>query len=156
MSRIQLPSQKYELTEDGRELTRFSLGRGSTGARFTLHGADYLVRTHRFSGVCELLDAGGKTVATTGRVSRNWTLTCAEQTVTFRRTGAADREHTMIGYDGEPAGVIRLGGHLHTEATADLPGLELVLQVFALVAVLLRSRHKRVAAGVRATTLSGG
>ncbi|MFE2374026.1 hypothetical protein [Streptomyces sp. NPDC059398] len=153
--RIHLPTQEYELTEDGRALTTFSLHRGRTGARFTLHGSDYSVRTHRFSGAFELLDAGGSVVATTDRVSRSWSITCRERVVPFRRTAVADREHTMIGDDGEPAGTIRRTGHVHSETTADLPGLDLVLQVFAVVVVLLRRRRKRTAAAVRATSAGG-
>ncbi|WP_328315574.1 hypothetical protein [Streptomyces sp. NBC_00388] len=154
--RIHLPSQEYELTEDGRALTTFSLHRGGVGAQFTLRGVDYIVRTHRFSGVYELLGAGGTVVATTGRVRRSWNMTCSERVVSFRQTAAADREYTMMSDDGEPAGTIRRTGHVHSEATADLPGLELVLQVFALVVVLLRRRHKRTAAAVRSTSLAGG
>lgn len=154
--RIRLPSQTYELTEDGRALTTFLLRGGRVGARFTLHGVEYRVRTHRFSGVHELLDAGGTVVATTDRVRRSWHMTCAERVVPFRRTAAADREYTMLGQDGEPAGTIRRTGHVRTEATADLPGLELALQVFALVVVLLRRRRKRAAAAVRSASLAGG
>ncbi|GHJ01983.1 hypothetical protein TPA0906_38480 [Streptomyces olivaceus] len=150
------PSQKYELTEDGRALTTFSLGRGRTGTRFTLHGVDHLVRSHRFSGVYELLDADGTVVATTDRVRRSWSMTCSGRVVTFRRTAAADREYTMLGGDGEPVGTIRRTGHIRSEATADLPGLEPALQVFVLVVVLLRRRRKRGAAGVRSAFLPGG
>lgn len=154
--RIQPPSQQYEFTEDGRALTTFPLGRGRTGARFTLHGVDYLVRTHRFSGVCELLDGDEKVVAATDRVRRSWTLTYSGRAVPFRRSAAADREYTMIGDGGGPAGSIRRSGHVRSEATADLPGLKLELQVFALVVVLLRRRRKRAAAAVRSTSLAGG
>ncbi|KIF75719.1 hypothetical protein QR77_21170 [Streptomyces sp. 150FB] len=154
--RIRLPSQEYELAEDGRALTTFSLSRGRVGARFTLHGVDRLVRTHRFSGVYELLDAGGTAVATTDRVRRSWNMTCRERVIPFRRTAAADREYTMLGGDGEPAGTIRRTGRLHSEATADLPGLDLELQVFALVVVLLRRRRERTAAAVRSASLAGG
>ncbi|WP_369200531.1 hypothetical protein [Streptomyces sp. PU-14G] len=154
--RIHLPSQEYELIEDGRALTTFSLHGGRIGARFTLHGVDYHVRIHRFSGVYELLDADGSVVATTDRVRRSWNMTCSERIVPFRRTAAADREYTMLGDDGEPAGTIRRTGHVRSEATADLPGLELLLQVFVLVAVLLRRRRKRAAAAVRSTSLAGG
>ncbi|NEV85188.1 hypothetical protein GUR47_00540 [Streptomyces tendae] len=154
--RIPLPSQEYELSEDGQALTTFSLRRGRIGARFTLHGADYHVRTHRFSGVYELLDGGGTVVASTDRVRRSWNMTCSERVVPFRRTAVADREYTMLGDDGEPAGAIRRTGHVRSEVTADLPGLELVLQVFVLVVVLLRRRRKRAAAAVRSTSLAGG
>ncbi|UNT00286.1 hypothetical protein MMF93_30350 [Streptomyces tubbatahanensis] len=159
--RIHLPSQEYELAEDGRALTTFSLRRGRIGARFTLGGVDYLVRTHRFSGVYELLDAdaGGEedgVIATTDRVRRSWHLTCSGRTVPFRRSAAADREFTMIGDDGEPAGTIRRTGHVRSEVTADLPSLELVLQVFVVVVVLLRRRRKRAAAAVRSSSLAGG
>jgi hypothetical protein len=153
--RIHLPSQKYELTEDGRALTAFSLRGGHIGARFTLRGADYLVRTHRFSGVHELLDADGTVVAATDRVRRSWNMTCSGRVIPFRQTIAAGREYTMIGDAGEPAGTIRRTGHVHSEAAADLPGLELVLQVFALVVVLLRRRRKQAAA-VRSASLAGG
>ncbi|MFG2226209.1 hypothetical protein [Streptomyces sp. NPDC048644] len=154
--RIHLPAQEYELTEDGRALTTFSLRTGHIGARFTLRGVDYVVRTHRFSGVHELLDSDGTAVATTDRVRRSWNMTCSGQVIPFRQTTAADREHTMIGDDGEPAGTIRRTGHVRSEATADLPGLELVLQVFALVVVLLRRRRKRAATAVRPASLAGG
>ncbi|AKA08340.1 hypothetical protein SAZ_01175 [Streptomyces noursei ZPM] len=155
--RIHLPSQQYEFTEDGRALTTFPLGRGSTGARFTLHGADYLVRTHPFSGLHELLDADEKVVAATDRVGRSWKMTCPGRVVTFRQTAAAGREYTMTCEGGEPAGTIRRSGRVRTEATADLPGLEPpVLQVFALDVVLLRRRRKRAAAAVRSTSLAGG
>uniref|UniRef100_A0AAU3H396 Uncharacterized protein n=1 Tax=Streptomyces sp. NBC_01401 TaxID=2903854 RepID=A0AAU3H396_9ACTN len=150
--RIHLPSQDYELTEDGRALATFSLRRGSIGARFTLHGADYAVRTHRFSGVYELLDSDGTAVATTDRVRRSWNMTCSGRVIPFRQTAAAGREYTMTGDDGQPAGTIRRTGHVQSQTTADLPGLELVLQVFALVVVLLRRRRKRAAAAVRATS----
>ncbi|WP_328379550.1 hypothetical protein OG372_32660 [Streptomyces sp. NBC_01020] len=154
--RIHLPSQEFELTEDGRALTAFSLSRGSIGARFTLRGAGYLVRTHRFSGVYELLDSDGTVVATTDRVRRSWNMTCSGRVIPFRQTAAASREYTMTGDDGRPAGTIRHTGHVHSETTADLPGVELVLQVFALVVVLLRRRRKRAAAAVRSTSLAGG
>ncbi|GAA2447851.1 hypothetical protein GCM10010433_57010 [Streptomyces pulveraceus] len=151
--RIHLPAQEYELTEDGRALTTFSLRGGRTGARFTLRGVDYLVRTHRFSGVHELLDADGTAVATTDRVGRGWNMTCSGRVVPFRQTAAAAREYTMLGDDGEPAGTVRRTGHVHAGATADLPGMELVLQVFALVVLLLRGRRKRAAAAVRPASL---
>ncbi|CAL9643736.1 MULTISPECIES: hypothetical protein [Streptomyces] len=154
--RIGLPAQEYEIVEDGRALTTFSLRRGRVGARFTLHGADHLVRTHRFSGVYELLDADGTAVATTDRVSRSWNLTSSGRIVPFRQTAAAGREYTMLGDTGEPVGTIRRTGHLRTEATADLPGLDPLLQVFALVVVLLRRRRKRAAAAVRSGSLAGG
>ncbi|MFH8221980.1 hypothetical protein ACH4C2_23300 [Streptomyces sp. NPDC018057] len=153
--RIHVPAQRYELTEDGRALTTFSLRGGRVGARFALRGTDYLVRVHRFSGVHELLDADGAVVATTDRVRRDWSLTSSGRVVPFRQT-AAGREHTMLDGDGEPVGTIRRTGHLHTEVTADLPGLDPLLQVFALVVVLLRGRRKRAAAAVRSASLSGG
>ncbi|MGW1234039.1 hypothetical protein [Streptomyces californicus] len=150
------PSRQYEITEDGRALTAFSLRRGRVGARFTLHGVDYLVRTHRFSGSYELLGADGTAVATTDRVRRSWHMTCSGRVIPFSRTAAADREHTMLDDGGERVGAIRLTGHLRSEATADLPGLDSGLQVFALVVVLLRRRRKRAAATVRGASLSGG
>ncbi|MFE0683904.1 hypothetical protein ACFW17_24235 [Streptomyces sp. NPDC058961] len=154
--KIQRLGQEYTLTEDGRPLTTFSLRRGRIGARFTLGGADYLVRTHRLSGVYELLDADGTVVASTDRVRRSWNMTCRERVIPFRRTAAVDRAYTMIGDDGEPVGTLRRTGHAHSETTADLPGLELVLQVFALVVVLLRRRRRRTAAAVRSTAFAGG
>ncbi|MYR61997.1 hypothetical protein GTY54_39295 [Streptomyces sp. SID625] len=154
--RIHVPAQQYELTEDGRALTTFSLRGGRIGARFTLRGTGYLVRVHRFSGGHELLDADGAAVATTDRVRRDWNLMSSGQIVPFRQTAAAGREHTMLDGNGEPVGTIRRTGHLHTEVTADLPGLDPLLQVFALVVVLLRGRRKRAAAAVRSASLSGG
>ncbi|MFC8712886.1 hypothetical protein ACFUCQ_23620 [Streptomyces sp. NPDC057197] len=114
--------QEYEVTEDSRALTTFALRGGRVGARFTLHGVDYLVRTHRFNGSYELLGADGTVVATTNRVRRSWHMT--GRVIPFSRTAAADRENAMLDGDGEPAGTTRRTGHLRSEATADLPGLD--------------------------------
>lgn len=154
--RTHLLTHDYELTEDDRALTTISLRKGRIGARFTLDGTDYRVRIHRFSGVYELLDGDETAIATTDRVCRNWHLRCSRQVVPFRQTAAAGREITMIGDNGQPAGTIHRAGHRHSEVTADLPGLELRLQVFALVVVLLRRRRQRAAAAVRSASLTGG
>jgi hypothetical protein len=89
-------------------------------------------------------------------VGHSWQLTCSGQVVGFRQTAAGSREYAMVGDDGATAGTIRRTGHLRAEVTADLPSLELVLQVFVLAVVLHRTRRKRAAAGVRAASLAGG
>ncbi|MGH8877805.1 MAG: hypothetical protein ACRD0P_10745, partial [Stackebrandtia sp.] len=137
-------SRKYELTEDGSVVTTFSLRGGGTGAQFTLRGIDYRVRIHRFSGVYELLDGAGSTVASTDRVGRDWNLTCSGRVVAFHQAAMMGRKYTMIDDNGAPAGAIRR--ITRSETTADLPGLDLLVQVFALVVVVLRRRRKQAAA----------
>jgi hypothetical protein len=149
--RTKLPAQEYELTQDGRALTAFSLKRGRIGARFDLDGAGYRIRSHRFSGVYELLDDDGSVVAATDRVSRRWSLHVSGRAWHFRRTAMAGREFSMIGERGERSGSVRRTGVGNSGAAADLPGVELNLQIFVLIVVLLRWRRKRAAMAVAAS-----
>ncbi|MEC3981822.1 hypothetical protein [Amycolatopsis sp. H20-H5] len=154
--RTSLLAKEYELTRDDRALTTFSVKRGRIGAQFTLDGADYRIRSHRFSGVYELLGADGSVLATTDRVSRRWSMHVSGRAWHFRRTAIASRDYSMIGEQGERTGSIRRTGHGSSGVAADLPGLELNLQVFALAVVLLRWRRKRAAVAVRGAALAGG
>jgi hypothetical protein len=144
-TRTKLLAQEYELTQDGRALTTFSLKRGRIGTRFELDGAGYRVRSHRFSGAYELLDDDGSVVAATDRVNRRWSLHASGRAWHFRRTAMAGREFSMLGERGERSGSVRRTGVGASGAAADLPGVELNLQVFVLIVVLLRWRRKRAA-----------
>ncbi|WP_410649783.1 hypothetical protein [Amycolatopsis sp. cmx-4-54] len=124
----------------------FSLKKGRVGALIEFDGGEYRVRTHRFSGVYELLDADGTVLASTGRVRRDWTLHASGKDFEFRRTETADREYTMLGADGAKAGTV---SRSRSAASVELPGLKPETQVFVLVVVLLRRRRKRAAAAVR-------
>ena len=147
-------SHKYELTEDGRAVTTVALRGAGTGTRFTLSGVDYQVRVHKISGVSELVDGAGSIVASTDRVNREWNLTSSGRVVVFRQTAMMAREYTMIGDNGAPAGTIRRIGR--GETTAELPGLDLLVQVFALVVVMLRRRRKQVGVAVRSSGIAHG
>ncbi|MDT8910162.1 hypothetical protein [Amycolatopsis sp. PS_44_ISF1] len=152
--RSSLLGHDYEISRDDQPFTRLELKRHS--ARFSVDRAEYQVKGHRFRRTYELLAADGSVVASTGRVSRTWTLEAAGRAVRFERPSPLSRETSMLGEDGQPAGSIRRQGAADSGATADLPGLEPRLELFALAVVLMRQRSKRTAAGARGAALSGG
>ncbi|QWF78589.1 hypothetical protein [Amycolatopsis sp. CA-230715] len=156
--RTSLSTRSYEITRDGRALTTFSPGgrKRLSGGCFPLGGTGYEVRSHRFTRVYELLDDGGSVVAATSRVGRRWQLRAAGRVFHFRRNSFASREQSAFDEKGNPIGSLTSTGRGKPGATADLPGLEPELQVFALVVTLLRRQRKRAAAAVRASALTGG
>ncbi|GAA4529162.1 hypothetical protein [Amycolatopsis samaneae] len=147
-----LSGREYVITLDGKELTTFSAKRLS-GGQFTLGETGYQVRAHRFTRVHKLLDANGRVLAETDRVSRRWQLRASGKVFSFQRNSLGGRAYTLLGERGEPTGSITLSGPGSASATAELPGLAPELQVFALAVALMRRRKRRAAAAVRAGTL---
>ena len=126
----------YELSVDGRPLTRWNAKTWRSGGTFTLEGRDYEVRSNGWATRYEMVDETGTPLATADRVGRKrWTVQAGGRTYSFERASMwRSEEHLMV--DGRPAGTVKREHAFRRDAVADLPGLPLPVQVFVFMVVL--------------------
>lgn len=136
----------YDISADGRPVTRWEPSWWRQGGAFELNGQRYEFRERGLGGRRELTGPGGDTVATASRVGRrNWTVTAGEQVYQFRRASIwRDDQELLLG--GQPVGAIRRTSWWRASAAADLPGMPEPLQVFVLCVVLARWQAAATAA----------
>lgn len=125
----------YDIAVDGRPLTTWTPKVWRTGGDFTLDGRAYSLRGQGW-GSDYTLTAGDLLVARADRVGRSaWTLTAGPRVHTFRRASFWTGDQHLVEGDRVVGGVRRVG-RWRADADADLPGLDLPVQVFALTVVL--------------------
>lgn len=125
----------YEIAVDGRRVTTWTPKVWSGGGEFDLDGRRYAF-TGKGLGSRYVLTADGEPVARAERVGRrDWTLRQGGRTHTFRRASIWNGDQLLV--DGDRVlGAVRRTGRWRGDAEADLPGLDLPVQVFALTVVL--------------------
>jgi hypothetical protein len=125
----------YAIAVDGRPVTTWTPRVWSGGGEFVLDGRRYAFTGKGF-GSRYALTADGEPVARADRVGRrDWTLTEGGRTHTFRRASFWSGDQLLV--DGDRVlGGVRRTGRWRGDAEADLPGLDLPVQVFALTVVL--------------------
>jgi len=125
----------HEIAVDGRPVTTWTPKVWTGGGEFDLDGRRYAF-TGRGFGSRYALTADGGPVARADRVGRkDWTLTAGGSAHTFRRASWWSGDQLLV--DGDRVlGHVRRTGRWHGDAEADLPGLDLPVQVFALTVVL--------------------
>ncbi len=135
----------YAITLDGRPITTWTPKVWSGGGEFDLDGRRYAFAGQGW-GSRYALTADGSAVARADRVGRSrWTLTAGERVHTFRRASIWSGDQVLV--DGERVlGGVRRTGRWRADAEADLPGLDLPVQVFALTVVLTLWSSQAVAA----------
>ncbi len=125
----------YEIAVDGRAVTTWTPKVWTGGGEFALDGRRYAF-TGRGWGSRYALAADGTPVATADRVGRrDWTLHEGGRTHTFRRASWWSGDQLLVDGDRVLGGVRRTGAW-RGDDEADLPGLDLPVQVFALTVVL--------------------
>lgn len=126
----------YELSADGRPLTRWDAKAWRGGGSFELDGRRYEVRAVRFGSRYELVDQTGMPLAAANRVGRKrWNVEAEGRTYTFERASFWRNDERLV-VDDREAGTIRRLGAFRSDAVADLPGLSVPLQVFVFTVVL--------------------
>jgi hypothetical protein len=137
----------YAISADGRPVTTWTPKVWTAGGEFDLGGRRYAFAGRGF-GSRYALTADGVPVAQADRVGRkDWTLTEGGRTHTFRRASVWRSEQLLV--DGDRVlGGVRRTGRWRTDAEADLPGLDLPVQVFALTVVLTLWTSQATAAAV--------
>lgn len=125
----------YAIALDGRPVTTWTPTVWRTGGEFALDGRHYAFTGNGW-GSRYALGADGSPVATADRVGRSrWTVTAGKRVHAFRRASIWSGDQLLV--DGERVlGGVRRTGRWRADAEADLPGLELPVQVFALTVVL--------------------
>lgn len=125
----------YEIAVDGRPVTTWTPKVWSSGGVFELDGRHYAFTGKGF-GSRYALTAGGTPVARADCVGRrDWTLREGGRTHTFRRASFWSGDQLLVD-GGRVLGGVRRTGRWRGDAEAELPGLGLPVQIFALTVVL--------------------
>jgi hypothetical protein len=127
---------RYEITADGQALATWDGSMWRNGGRFELDGRRYEVRGNMWGSRYGMAAEDGTPVAAADRVGRKrWKVEAAGRTYEFRRASMWRDEEDLL--DGDRGvGWIRRTSVWRSDATANLPGLPLPVQVFVLVVVL--------------------
>jgi hypothetical protein len=127
---------RYRVLADGQPVSTWDSSMWKSGGDFDLDGHRYRVRGIAWGNRFRMVDEQGTPVASADRVGRKrWTVEAAGQTYHFRRASAwsnAQELHTGAG----PAGLVKRTSVWRGDIAADLPGLPLPVQVFALGVVI--------------------
>ena len=146
----------YELSVDGRPLTRWDAKTWRSGGSFTLDGRRYEVRANGWGTRYEMSDQIGMAVAEANRVGRKrWTVEAGGRTYTFERASFWRSEERLVA-DGRPVGTVKRVSAFRGDAVADLPGLPLPVQVFAFTVVLSAWDAAAAAAAGGSSGAAGG
>ncbi|MFC4942474.1 hypothetical protein [Pseudonocardia sp. GCM10023141] len=136
----------YEITADGRPIATWTNRMWRSGGSFTLGSGHYDVAASFLGSKYGMSDAQGKQVASAERVGRSrWTITAGGRTYEFARGSVWSGDQVLM-ENGAAVGTVRKVNAWRGDAEADLPGLDLAVQVFALVVVLTMWRAQEAAA----------
>jgi hypothetical protein len=136
-SRTGLLSTRYEITRDDAPLCTWKPSAFLGGGSYVLDGHRYDVARGGWTGRrYRLLDDSGALVALADGVGRSyWTVEAGGVTHRFERQSRLRGDQALV-RDGEQVGAVRRIAAWSGEAEADLPGLELRVQVFVMVSLL--------------------
>lgn len=150
--RISIWRRGYDISADGRPLTRWERSLWRNGGSFALGTQRYEVQGNVWGTRYELSGDRGAPLATAERVGRkNWSVTTSTGAVyQFTRPSVWRPDQVLLGAGG-PAGWIRRTSAWSGAASADLPGLPHAVQVFAFVVVLTMWENRSAAAASAAS-----
>lgn len=127
----------YEITADDRPVTTWTPRAVRSGGTFDLDGQHFDVHGGLWGGRFELVTKDGEPVAAAERVGRKrWSVQADDRRFDFVRASVWSGEQALLDVAGRQVGSIRRASRWRSDAAADLPGMPLPVQVFALVAVL--------------------
>lgn len=108
------------------------------GGTLQLDGRRYVLLADLVSRTCALVGSGGLRIASADSVGRReWAIHAAGTTYRFRRVAPWRRKETMV-VDGRRVGSLRRRNAWRGDAVADLPGVPLDVEAFALAVLLLQ------------------
>lgn len=148
---------RYQITADGLLLTTWDGSMWRAGGSLELDGQRYEVRATNLWGTrYGMLTEDGTTIASADRVGRRrWTIEAGGRTYEFRRASIWRREEELHSEDGL-VGSIKRTSVWRSDTVADLPGLPIPVQVFALTVVLTKWDREAAAAGAAGTVGAAG
>lgn len=144
--RVSIWRRGYDISVDGRPLTRWERWFMSNGGGFAIGTQRYEVHSNLWGTRYRLSDERGVLATAAGVGRRNWSVTTSTGAVyPFTRPSVWRPDQVLLGPSG-PIGRIRRTGTWSGAASADLPGLPQVVQVFALVVMLMLWENRNSAA----------
>lgn len=136
--RISVWGSRYDLVADGERVATWEQSGWQPGGALELDGRRYVLWADPTSKTCALVASGGLRIASADSVGRrDWTIQAAGTTYRFRRVAPWRRKETMV-VDGRRVGSLRRRGPWRSHAVADLPGVPLDVEAFALAVVLMQ------------------
>ena len=129
---------RYDLVADGERVATWEKSGWQPGGTLELDGRRYVLRADLMERTCALVGSGGVRIASADRVGRkDWTIAAGGATYRFRRTAPWRLKETLL-VDGQRVGSLRRRNAWRGPAVAELPGVPLDVEVFALAVVLMR------------------
>ncbi|MBB2944265.1 hypothetical protein FB565_003994 [Actinoplanes lutulentus] len=123
---------RYTLLLDGAQVTTWDSSVWRSGGSFTLQDQTFSVRANGWGTKYTMTDGSGAVVAEAAKVNRkNWTVAAGGRTFDFQRTSVWRNDQQML-HNGMPVGTIRKTSSWTGNLEADLPGLDLPVQIFVL------------------------
>ena len=127
---------RYEITDDGQVLAIWEPSVWRTGGTFELDGRRYEIRGNLWGSKYGMVSADGSAVAAADRVGRKrWTVDAGGQILEFQRASIWRQEQLLMS-DGRQIGSVKRTSMWRGDASADLPGLPVPVQLFVLAVVL--------------------
>jgi hypothetical protein len=131
-----LMSSHYEIDADGAPVAGWDPSWWRSGGTLELEGRQYTVKANLWGSTYGMARPDGTAMARADHVGRKrWTVTSEGRTYDFQRASMWSREQVLLS-GAQRAGSVRRTSMWRSDATADLPGLALPVQVFAFVVVL--------------------
>ena len=130
-TRVGVFSPAYDITIDGRTVTRWDKSMWRTGGSFTVEGRRYEVRGNLWGSTYTLIDESGSPVATAANPNRRqWSVAAGGQTFEFRWRSWWRQQYDLVA-GGQAVGFVRRPSGWRSTAVAELPTMPLAIQVFA-------------------------
>lgn len=134
--KVSIWKNSYGLSADGRPITTWEPSLWRSGGQYQLEGHRYEVRGNAWGTKYSLTrDDAGPIAVASGVGRKRWTIESQGLVYHFRRRSMW-RTAEELQVNGATTGSIRRVSQWRGDAAADLPGLPLHLQVFALSVVL--------------------
>jgi hypothetical protein len=135
-TKTSLRRSRYSIDVDGRLVTVWDSAFWTTGGRFELERLRYTVRANMWGSKYAMVGEDGAPVATADHVGRKrWTVEAGNHRYEFQRASIWRREQELRS-GGERVGSVRRPSLWRNDVVADLPGLPLPVQIFALAVIL--------------------
>ncbi len=134
--KVSIWKDRYAISADGRQVAVWDGALWTTGGRFELDGRRYEVRGNLWGSRYGMAGPDGARVAVANRVGRKrWTVEAGGRTYDFQRASLWRGEQELRS-EGRRLGSVKRTSVWRGDATADLPGLPLPVQIFVLAVVL--------------------
>lgn len=135
-TRVGAFSTAYDITIDGRTITRWDKSTWRSGGSFTVEGRRYEVRSNLWGSTYTMTDESGSPVASAANPNRRqWSVAAGSQTFEFRRRSWWRPQYDLF-VGGQTVGFVRRPNSWRSATVAELPTMPLAVQVFAVAIAL--------------------